>query len=123
MSNDKGYRKLKIYEESYRVALTVYEITEVFPKEERYAITNQMRRSSLSIPLNIAEGYAKRSSQQEFRRFLMMAIGSSNEMSVLLDFAKDVGYLKQESYETLSKKYDELSRMLNTFIQAVSKQI
>ena len=123
MSNDKGYRKLKIYEESYRTALTIYEITEVFPKEERYAITNQMRRSSLSIPLNIAEGYAKRSSQQEFRRFLMMAIGSSNEMSVLLDFAKDVGYLKQESYETLSKKYDELSRMLNTYIQAVSKHI
>ena len=116
-----GYRKLKIYERSYRAGLAIYNLTKKYPKEEVYGMVGQMRRASTSIPLNIAEGYAKRSSQQEFRRFLLMAIGSANEISVLLDYSKDLGYINREEYEKASTEYDEIGRMLNAFIQTVAE--
>ena len=118
----QSYKDLKVYERSYKAARAIYQLSEEFPKEEMYAITSQIRRAGLSIPLNIAEGYVKRGSQKEFKRFLEMAIGSSNEVSVLLDFAKDLGYISQERYEKASQEYEEISRMLNVFIQRVEEQ-
>ena len=85
------YRRMQVYERSYKAGLAVYRMTKSFPEEEKYGMTSQMRRASVSIPLNIAEGYAKRSSQGEFKRVLLMAIGSANEISVLIDCAKDLG--------------------------------
>ena len=123
MREGEGYRKLQIYERSYKAARAIDEMSKTFPKEEMYGITNQIRRASLSIPLNIAEGYVKRESQQEFKRFLMMAIGSSNEVSVLLDFVKDLGFIPQAQYEKASREYEELSKMLNTFIQTTKSNI
>ena len=118
----QSYKDLKVYERSYKAARAIYQLSEEFPKEEMYAITSQIRRAGLSIPLNIAEGYVKRGSQKEFKRFLEMAIGSSNEVSVLLDFAKDLGYISQERYEKASQEYEEISKMLNVFIQRVEEQ-
>ena len=123
MQEGEGYRKLQIYERSYKAAKAIYEMSRTFPKEEMYGITSQIRRASLSIPLNIAEGYVKRESQQEFKRYLMMAIGSSNEVSVLLDFVKDLGFIRKEQYEKASREYEEVSRMLNTFIQTTKSNI
>ena len=111
-----GYRDLQVYERSYAAARAIYKMTETFPKEEVYGMTNQMRRASISIPLNIAEGYAKRESQIEFKRFLMMAIGSANEMSVLIDFAKDFEYTGKDVHEKARTEYEEICRMLNTLI-------
>ena len=121
MHEKKGYEKLEVYERSYKAGLAVYRMTRTYPKEEIYAMTDQMRRASVSIPLNIAEGYAKRSSQEEFKRFLLMAIGSSNEMSVLIEYSKDLGYMSEEQYVKASKEYDEIGRMLNSLIKAVGK--
>ena len=118
----QGFKDLRVYEKSYKAARAIYQLSEGFPKEEMYAITSQIRRASLSIPLNIAEGYVKRRSQREFKRFLEMAIGSSNEVSVLLDFAKDLGYISRERYEKASREYEEISRMLNVFIKKVEEQ-
>ena len=118
----QGYKDLRVYEKSYKAAKAIYQLSEEFLKEEIYAITNQIRRASLSIPLNIAEGYVKRGSQREFKRFLEMAIGSSNEVSVLLDFAKDLGYMSEERHEKASREYEEISKMLNVFIQKVEEQ-
>ena len=118
-----GYKELKVYKRSYKAAKAVYEMTENFPKEERYGITNQLKRASLSIPLNIAEGYAKRESQEEFKRFLMMALGSSNEVLVLLDFSKDVGYISKETHSKAFAEYEEIASMLNSFIQSIKAKI
>ena len=118
-----GYRELKIYERSYKAGLAIYRLTSKYPTEERYGMTGQMRRASTSIPLNIAEGYAKRTSQQEFRRFLLMALGSANEMSVLLDYSCDLGYITEEEHEKASKEYDEIGRMLSAFIQTVEETV
>ena len=94
-----------------------------FPNEERYGITNQLRRAALSIPLNIAEGYAKRESQEEFKRFLMMALGSSNEVLVLIDFAKDAGYISDEKHRKAFAEYEEIASILNSYIQSVKTKV
>ena len=88
----EGYRKLEVYEKAYRSAVEIYRMTASFPKEERYGMTDQMRRASVSIALNVAEGYARRESQEELKRFLRMAAGSAAEMQVLIEFAKEFGY-------------------------------
>ena len=118
-----GYRDMEIYQRAYKGALAIYQMTERFPEEEKYGITSQMRRASMSIALNIAEGYAKRESQQEFKRFLMMAIGSANEMEVLTDFAKDFGYTDEETHRKAREEYETIGRMLNRLIKRVSENI
>ena len=112
----QSYKDLQVYQRSYKIALTMYEQTKGIPEEERYGIISQMKRASLSIPLNIAEGYGKKASEKEFKRFLQMAMGSCNEMNVLLEFTKDLGYIEQETSERLVKEYDEIGRMLNVMI-------
>ena len=117
------YRRLKVYEKSYRAGLAIYELTKSYPDDEKYGITGQMRRASTSIPLNIAEGYAKRSSQEEFKRFLLMAAGSANEMNVLLEYSKDLGYISLERYEKAIKEYDEIGKMLSNLIKKIAEGI
>ena len=112
-----SYKELKIYERSYKAALAVYRMTEKYPEEEKYGITSQMRRAAVSIALNISEGNAKRESQQEFKRFLMMAMGSANEMSVLVEFSADLGYIDEETYQKARKEYEEIGKMLRVFIK------
>ena len=114
-----GYKRLQVYQRGYAAAKSVYRMTEKYPKSEMYGITDQMRRASVSIALNIAEGYAKRESQQEFRRFLLMALGSANEMTVLLDFSKDFGYIDEQTHAKASREYDEISKMLSAVIKRI----
>ena len=120
MSTAEGYRKLEVYERSYKAGLAIYKMTKQFPQEEIYALTSQMRRAGTSIPLNIAEGYAKRSSQAEFKRFLLMALGSANEMNVLIDFAKDLGYISKEQYQNADREYTEIGKMLNGLLKSIA---
>ena len=111
------YRKLEVYEKSYRSAVEIYRMTADFPKEERYGITDQMRRASVSIALNVAEGYARRESQEELKRFLRMAVGSAAEMQVLIDFAREFGYIREERYKEAKEAYETIGKMLNAFIR------
>ena len=114
-----GYEDLKVYEKSYKSALSIYRMTERFPKEEIYGLTSQIRRAATSIPLNIAEGYAKRESQAEFKRYLMMALGSSDEMQVLLNFVKDLGYIDLETQQKAREVYKEIAKMLNRMVKSI----
>jgi four helix bundle protein len=112
----KSYKDLEVYTRSYKIALEINLLVKKFPQEEIFGITSQMKRASLSIPLNIAEGYGKKASSLEFKRFLVMAMGSSNEMCVLVSFAKDMKYITLEKHEQLSQEYEELGKMLNSMI-------
>ena len=114
-----GYEDLKVYEKSYKSALSIYRMTERFPKEEIYGLTSQIRRAATSIPLNIAEGYAKKESQVEFKRYLMIALGSSDEMQVLLDFVKDLGYIDLETQQKAREVYKEIAKMLNKMVKSI----
>lgn len=117
-----GYESLTVYQRSYKAAKAMRKITKEMPETERYALIDQMNRASLSIPLNIAEGYAKKESQAEFRRYLLMAIGSANEMSVLVDFAKDLEYIEKDRHEKAKKEYEEISKMLRVLIEKTKQK-
>jgi len=76
-------------------------------------LNSQIKRAATSIPLNIAEGYGKRDSVNEFKRFLSMAIGSTDEIKVLLDFCHDLGFIAQHKYLEYTERYEEIGKMLN----------
>ena len=113
----QSYKDLEVYQESYQLALQIHQITQGFPSIERYEIGSQMRRAALSIPLNIAEGYGKKESTADFKRFLRMALGSCNEIQVLLEFCKDLKYMDETDYQYTMEKYDVLGKRMNTLIQ------
>ena len=108
----QDYEDLSVYRKSYSLALSVYEISKELPRDETYGLASQMKRASLSIPMNIAEGYGKRESAAEFKRFLSMAKGSCDEMKVIVDFCKDLGFMRGETHEEMKVSYDEIGRML-----------
>ena len=108
----KGYRDLKVYKLAYKLAMEIFEITKSFPKEEKYSLVDQIRRSSRSVPANIAESWKKRQYPKMFVSKIIDAAGEAGETEVWLDVSKDAGYLSIEKYENLISGYDEVNRML-----------
>ena len=108
----RGYKDLKVYQLAYKLAMEIFEITKGFPKEERYSLTDQIRRSSRSIPTNISEAWKKRIYPKMFVNKIIDAAGEAGETEVWLDIAKDAGYLSVDKYKSLSDGYDEVNRML-----------
>ena len=101
-----------MYSKSYEIAVKMYRMTMKYPREELYGLVSQIKRASTSIPLNIAEGYGKRESTNEFKRFLLMAIGSCDEMEVLLSLSKDLDFISKEEYDQYEREYSEIGKML-----------
>jgi four helix bundle protein len=91
-----SYGDLKVYKLSYQLALEIHRTTLKFPALERVELASQLRRAATSVPINIAEGYGRKRSPDDFKRFLVIAMGSCNEVSVILDMAHDLGYLTKE---------------------------
>ena len=114
------YHRLKVYQKSYELALELHKITLRFPKIEQYELASQLRRSSKSIPANIAEGMGKQTSKAEVRRFILMAMGSCDESRVWLEFSKDLGYLTQKDHNDLNQRYQEIGRMLRGVVNRYS---
>ena len=114
----KDFHNLKVWEMAHKLTLSIYLVTKDFPKDETYGLTNQMRRSSSSIPTNIAEGCGH-GSQPELTRFFQMAIGSSSELEYQLILAHDLHYLDERAFLELSTELSEVRRMLKAFIQKV----
>jgi len=112
----KDFRDLKVWEKSHDFVLRVYEHSRVFPKEELYGLTSQMRRASSSIPMNIAEGCG-RGSDADFARFLQIAMGSSSEVDYQLLLSRDLGFLADANYTPLATKIAEVKRMLTGLMQ------
>ncbi|MDZ7807763.1 MAG: four helix bundle protein [Gracilimonas sp.] len=108
------YKNLEIWKRSVALATDVYNVTKSFPNEEKYGITSQIRRCSVSVPSNIAEG-AGRGSKKEFKRFLNIAYGSIYELETQLLISINLGYLKTEIHEELSKEIDQIQKMIYSF--------
>lgn len=117
----RGYRDLKVYQLSYNLAFEIHELTKKFPKEEKYALVDQIRRSSRSIPANLAEGWKKRKYQKMFVNKVVDAAGEAGETEVWLDFSKDFGYITSDKYDDLINKYDEVNRMLYGMVDKANK--
>lgn len=114
----QNYKDLKVWEKAHLFTLQVYECTRAFPKEELYSLTNQLRRSSSSIPANIAEGCSK-SSKPDFANFLNIALGSANESEYYLILSKDLSYLKEQIFQTLYNLINKVKGMLIALIKKV----
>ena len=111
-----GFRDLKVYQLAYKLAMEIFRETKSFPPEEKYSLTDQIRRSSRSVPANIAEGYRKRRYEKMFVSKMADADGEATETQVWLDFARDCGYLSKERQDELTKSYEEVGRMLGSMI-------
>ncbi|MCW9707397.1 four helix bundle protein [Fodinibius salsisoli] len=117
----EGFKDLKVYKLAYQCANEIFEITKNFPKAERYALTDQIRRSSRSICANIAEGYRKRIYPNHFRSKISDADAECSETLVWLDFSKDCRYIPKEKHEELLNRYQQIGKMLGIMIQNPKK--
>jgi four helix bundle protein len=114
----RDYKRLDIWKRSYKFALDIYKVTSLFPKHEIYSLTNQIRRSSMSMPANIAEGCG-RSTSADFARFLEISLSSGFETEHHLIFSYDLGYLSGKDYNLLLKEIDELKKMISSYMLSV----
>ena len=89
-----------------------------FPKHEMYELGSQLRRAATSIPLNIAEGYGRKTAVAEFKHFLRNALGSASEVKVLLEMTKDLGYMEAKQFEEVYETYDHLARQIYRLIES-----
>ncbi len=108
------FKELIIWKKSRQFCSTIYLITSSFPSEEKFGLTNQLRRACVSIPSNIAEG-SSRNSNKEFGRILEIAIGSAYEIETQLLIASDLGFLEIEKQEKLINQLEEIIKMLSRF--------
>ena len=107
-----SYKELKVWQKSMDLVIEIYNVTKLFPKEEIYGLSSQMRRSAISIPSNIAEGYG-RNSTKEYISFLHIARGSNCELQTQLLICKRLGYIIDDKIINLT---EEITRMLNSMI-------
>jgi four helix bundle protein len=114
----QSFRSLRVWEKSHRLTLDVCSFSKVFPREELYGLTSQMRRASASIGMNIAEGCCRKGSA-EMARFLQIAAGSASELEYQLLLAHDLEYLQNPEYERLAAQTVEVKRMLSSLMQKV----
>ena len=96
----------------------IYTMTNTFPKSEQYGLVSQMRRASVSIPSNIAEG-SRRKTKKDFCQFVVVAFGSRAELETQIEIAKRLNYIKEKSYKNTDMLLDEIMRMLNKLIASL----
>jgi four helix bundle protein len=108
----RGHRDLKVYQLAYKLAMEIFNVSKAFPREEIYSLTDQIRRSSRSVAANLAEGFRKRRYPNVFLNKLTDCDAEAAETQVWLDFARDCGYLSEDSHKKLITQYEEVGRML-----------
>jgi len=121
MAAINSYRDLIVYQKAYTLAMGIFEITLSFPKEEKYSLTDQIRRSSRSITSNIAEAWAKRNYPKSFVSKLSDSLGEEYETENWLDYSKDCKYIAIETHTKLMFGYDEVRKMLISIINNPDK--
>jgi four helix bundle protein len=117
----KSYKDLIVWQKAYQLVLLMYKITMNFPKAEIYGLTSQMRRSAISIPSNIAEGYCRQYTG-EYLQFLSIAYGSCGELETQILLAKDIEFLDENNFCIAYNLCQEISKMLNSLISSIKKR-
>ena len=114
----EGFRTLTTWQKAYELALEIYKITKDYPKHELFGLISQMRRASISVVANIAEGY-ERQYRKEYIQFLMIAKGSLGEVETYLLFSKDLEYISKEKYKAIEDKRQEVAKLLKGLIRSL----
>jgi four helix bundle protein len=112
------YKDLIVWQKSMTLCTNVYKVTRLFPKDELYGIVSQMRRSSVAIPSNIAEGY-RRGHRLEYLQFLRISYGSASELETQLIVSLNIKYLTESQYDELNNLLEEVLKMLNKLISSL----
>ena len=115
-----NYKELGVFRKSYQLALEIHKLSLKFPFIEQRELGSQLRRSSKSIPVNIAEGMGKSLSNKDIQRYLRISLGSNDETKTWLMFCKDLGYIDDFSYTAFLKRYEEVGKMLWGLIHKVA---
>ena len=115
-----GYENLDVWKKSIELVTDVYRLVKLLPREETYALSDQIRRSAVSVPSNIAEG-SSRNSKKEFVQFLYISLGSLCELETQLLIAKNVGYISNT--ENLKKDIISIKKMLNALITSIKNTL
>ncbi len=112
----KTYREFIVWQKSMRFVTEIYQVTRKFPESEMYGLVSQMRRSAVSIPSNIAEGYGRKATA-DFLRFLHIALGSLFELQTQIEVSLNLKYLERINFDGLFEKSREIERMLTSLIR------
>jgi len=113
MEKIKTFRDLRIWQEGIKLVKGIYQLTKKFPKDEKYGLTTQMRRASVSVPSNVAEGF-RRNYKKEFKQFLNIALSSLAELETQIVISKELNYINVSQEEPFLKDIDYISRMITT---------
>ena len=116
-----GFRDLIVYQKSYALSIEIFEMSKFFPNDEKYSLTDQIRRSSRSIPANIAESWAKRMYIKAFINKLSDALAEEFETEVWLNMSHDAKYIDKERHDLLISKYNEIRKMLISMLNNPDK--
>jgi four helix bundle protein len=112
------FKDLLIWQKAINLVTDIYKSTKSFPKDEQFGLTSQIRRSSISIPSNIAEGHG-RLGKNDYLKFLNIALSSLFEMQTQIEIAKNINYLNENEFNILYENSRELERMLVAFINKI----
>jgi four helix bundle protein len=110
-------KELKVYKVAYELAMEIYQVSKAWPKEETYALIDQIRRSSRSICANLRESWAKRRYEAHFISKLTDSDAENSETDTWLDFARDCGYLNEEDYKKLTSRCSDVGKMLGAMLK------
>ena len=114
-----SYQDLEVWKKAMGLVTDIYKVTQTYPKEELYGLTNQLRRASVSVPANIAEGWG-RGTTKEYMQFLRIARGSLLEVETLMTISHNLGYVNaQDLQEQILQKIVEISKMMNALINSL----
>ena len=116
----KNFTDLNSWQEAHKLALAIYRLTNNFPKEERYSLADQMRRATVSITSNIAEGFSRHSSKEKVY-FYSMARGSSTELQNQLILGKDLNYISQSEFDEVFEQSVTVNKLVNGLIKSARK--
>lgn len=118
-----NFKELKVWQEARTLVKAVYQLSKAFPDDERFGLTNQVRRSAISIPSNIAEGCGRKT-DKDFCHFLYVSQGSVFELETQLILALDLEYINQETFDTIEIEVTKVQKMLNGLINSIElKQV
>jgi four helix bundle protein len=117
----KSHRELEVYKLAFRLAMEIFELSKAFPKEEKYSLTDQIRRSSRSVAANLAEGFRKRRYEKAFVAKLSDSEGEAAETQTWLDFSLECQYITQEKYNDLNQQYEHVIGKIVNMLKSPEK--
>lgn len=117
----RSHKELEVYKLAYKLAMEIYKLSKSFPGEERYSLTDQIRRSSRSVAANLAEAFRKRRYEKAFVAKLSDSEGEAAETQTWLDFSRDCGYINSELSDRLNSEYEHVIGMLVNMIKSPEK--